>query len=41
MSHYMHKKHICFATLDYPLGNSGGGVATVTKELALALTYHG
>lgn len=33
--------HICFATLDYPTMNSGGGVATVTRLLAQALTAQG
>lgn len=33
--------HICFATLDYPTGSSGGGVATVTRLLAQGMASRG
>lgn len=33
--------HICFATLDYPTSEGGGGVATVTRLLARALVDRG
>jgi glycosyltransferase involved in cell wall biosynthesis len=33
--------HICFATLDYPVKGSGGGVATVTRLLAQGMAARG
>jgi glycosyltransferase involved in cell wall biosynthesis len=33
--------HICFATLDYPTGSSGGGVGTVTRILAQGMAHRG